>query len=237
MGDEPTGTHRTGDNTTNVHGTNDEGAGDLSGDDLPRGNLPILTAADLGADPMAAYRDWVDLARSNAVVDPDAAVVATATPDGAPSARPVLIRMVDDDGLVFFTNLDSRKGYEVVANPQVAVTAVWTSQHRCVRFEGRAEHATAAESDAYWATRPRGSRLAAVASPQSQRISRTELETRWARMADRYRGSPIPRPDNWGGIRVRPSRVEFWQGRTFRMHDRIVYHRTGEGWTTERLAP
>lgn len=199
---------------------------------------PKLTAADLGPDPMEVYRSWVAAARAADVVDPDAAVVATATPDAAPSARPVLVRVVDADGIVFFTNRDSRKGRELAANPQVAVTAVWTSLHRCVRFEGRASHATEAESDDYWNNRPHGSRLAAIASPQSREIDRAVLEQRWAELAEQYpEGTTIPRPDHWGGIRVRPERVEFWEGRRHRLHDRIVYERDGDGWSTTRLAP
>lgn len=199
---------------------------------------PPLTPEDLPADPMQGYVRWVDDARDTGVVDADAAVVATSTRDGAPSARAVLIRVVDEQGLIFFTNRHSRKGGELAANPRVAVTAVWTSMHRSVRFEGTAEPATDSESDAYWATRPHGSRLAAAASPQSEQITRAELEERWAALADRYpEGTAIPRPDHWGGIRVRPTTVEFWQGRRFRMHDRLVYTATGDGWTTVRLAP
>ncbi len=203
-------------------------------DDSP----PKLTPDDLPDDPMQGYLQWVRDAREAGVVDPDAAIIATATPDAAPSARAVLFRVVDDQGLIFFTNLDSRKGVELAANPQVAVTAVWTSLHRSVRFEGTAERATEAESDAYWATRPHGSRLAAIASPQSREITRDDLETRWARLSQEYpEGTTIPRPDHWGGVRVRPSRVEFWQGRRFRMHDRLVWTATDHGWTTTRLAP
>lgn len=201
-------------------------------------NLPMLTPDDLPDDPMQGYAAWMSDARAAGLVDPDAAVVATATPDGAPSARAVLIRVIDEQGLIFFTNHDSRKGREVAANPQVAVTAVWTSLHRSVRFEGTAEWATDAESDAYWAGRPHGSRLAAIASPQSQEITRPQLEARWAELAERYPDdTTIPRPERWGGVRVRPTRVEFWLGRQFRMHDRIVWTATGDGWTTSRLAP
>ena len=200
--------------------------------------LPMLTPDDLPSDPMQGYLQWVEDARADGVVDPDAAIVATATPDGAPSARAVLVRVVDAAGIVFFTNRESRKGRELAANPKVAVTAVWTSLHRSVRFEGTAQWATEAESDDYWASRPHGSRLAAVASPQSSPITRAQLEDRFEDLAARYpEGTPIPRPQRWGGIRVRPHRVEFWLGRRFRMHDRIVYTASGDGWTTSRLAP
>lgn len=197
-----------------------------------------LTATDLGTNPMAAYRAWLDHARAADLVDPDAIVVSTATRDGAPSARPVLARVVDDDGIVFFTNRDSRKGRELAANPQVAATALWTPLHRCVRFEGTAEAAGDDESDAYWTTRPHGSRLAALASPQSQPIQRDQLEARLATVHEQYpEGSDVPRPAHWGGVRIRPDRVEFWQARDFRMHDRIEFRRGADGWVTRRLAP
>lgn len=201
-------------------------------------DLPKLTRDDLGDDPMAAYAAWVDEAREADLTDPDAAIVATATPDGVPSARAVLVRVVDDQGLVFFTNRTSRKGRELAANPAIAVTAVWTDLHRSVRFEGTSEPATDAESDAYWDSRPHGSRLAAIASPQSQPITRDQLEDRWASLSEEYpEGREIPRPDRWGGIRVRPTSVEFWLGRRFRMHDRLVYRHTDTGWDVDRLAP
>lgn len=200
--------------------------------------LPKLTRDDLGDDPMAAYTAWVQDARDADLTDPDAAVVATATPAGVPSARAVLIRVVDEQGLIFFTNRTSRKGRELEANPAIAVTAVWTELHRSVRFEGTAEHATDAESDDYWDHRPHGSRLAAIASPQSQPITRDHLEEQWAELTQEYpEGTTIPRPERWGGYRVHPQRVEFWLGRRFRMHDRVVYVRTPNGWDVERLAP
>lgn len=200
--------------------------------------LPMLTPDDLPDDPMEGYARWVEDARAEGVVDPDAAIVATATLDGAPSARAVLVRIVDADGLVFFTNRESRKGVELAANPQVAVTAVWTSLRRSVRFEGTAEGATDAESDAYWAARPHGSRIAAMASPQSRPITRAALEARVDDLTAQYpEGTTIPRPERWGGIRVRPHHVEFWLGRRFRLHDRIVYTATEAGWATSRLAP
>ncbi|MBY5163083.1 pyridoxamine 5'-phosphate oxidase [Salsipaludibacter albus] len=201
-------------------------------------DLPKLTPDDLGDDPLQAYVDWVDEARDAGVTDPDAVVVATATPDGAPSARAVLVRVVDADGMLFFTNRSSRKGRELAANDQVALTAVWTSLHRSVRVEGTAEWSTEAESDAYWDSRPHGSRLAAIASPQSTPIDRDALQARWEELSRAHpEGTPIPRPERWGGVRVRPTSIEFWQGRRFRLHDRLVYRRTTDGWDVVRLAP
>lgn len=198
----------------------------------------MLSREDLGDDPLAAYAAWVRGARDAGVVDPDAAVLATVDEDGQPAARAVLVRVVDEAGVVFFTNASSRKGRHIAANPRVALTSVWTSLRRQVRIEGAAEPATAEESDAYWRNRPHGSRLAAIASPQSQPISRDELEDRWTVLARQHpEGSDIPRPPWWGGFRVRPHRVEFWQGREHRLHDRIAFERLGDGWRAVRLAP
>jgi pyridoxamine 5'-phosphate oxidase len=150
----------------------------------------------------------------------------------------VLVRLVDEDGVVFFTNATSRKGRQLAANPRVALTSVWTSLRRQVRIEGVAEAATAGESDAYWRSRPHGSRLGALASPQSRPISRETLEARHRELAAQYpEGSDIPRPEWWGGVRVRPHRLEFWQGREHRLHDRIAFERDGDEWRAVRLAP
>jgi pyridoxamine 5'-phosphate oxidase len=176
-----------------------------------------------------------------AVGDPNAMVVSTATPDGRPSVRTVLLRALDDAGFVFFSNYDSRKGRELAANPRAALLFPWHPLGRQVVVEGVAAPLDAATSDAYWVTRPRGSRLAALASPQSQVIpDRAAVEERWAQLDAELADGEIPRPPNWGGFRVAHERVEFWQGRERRMHDRLVFHRdpsAPSGWRTERLAP
>jgi pyridoxamine 5'-phosphate oxidase len=153
----------------------------------------------------------------------------------------VLLRALDAAGFVFFTNHDSRKGHELAANPHAALLFPWHPLGRQVIVEGRAEPLDATASDAYWATRPRGSQIAALASPQSQVIvDRSALDERWRQLEAEMAGAPVPRPPNWGGYRVAHERVEFWQGRERRMHDRLVYRRdpsTPSGWRVERLAP
>jgi pyridoxamine 5'-phosphate oxidase len=164
--------------------------------------------------------------------------LATATPDGQPAARMVLLRGLDARGFVFFTNYDSRKGQELAANPRAALVFWWDALKRQVRIEGRIEVVTAAESDAYFKARPRGHRLAALASPQSQVIpDRASLEQRMRQLETQYPGEDVPRPANWGGYRVVPAVIEFWQGRPNRVHDRLRYERLGDDWRIQRLAP
>lgn len=193
------------------------------------------------ADPVEQFRRWFAAWHEVAVGDPNAMVVTTATPDGRPSARIVLLRALDDEGFVFFSNHDSRKGRELAANPHAALLFPWHALGRQVIVEGEASPVTAAESDAYWVTRPRGSQIAALASPQSQPIAdRSVIERRWAQLDADLAGLDVPRPTHWGGIRVAHHRVEFWQGRDRRMHDRLAYHRdpaARAGWRIERLAP
>jgi len=200
-----------------------------------------LSAADLAADPIEQFRAWFRAWHEVAVGDPNAMVVATATPDGRPSVRTVLLRAVDGDAFVFYTNRDSRKGRELAANPRAALLFPWHPLGRQVIVEGIATLVDAAESDAYWVTRPRGSQIAALASPQSQVIpDRAGFERRWAELEAGLSGREVPRPANWGGIRVAHERLEFWQGREKRMHDRLVYRRDvtrPTGWRIERLAP
>lgn len=200
-----------------------------------------LSAADLAADPIVQFRTWYAAWHEVAVGDPNAVVVATATPDGRPSVRTVLLRHLDDRGFVFFTNYASRKGRELAANPRATLLFSWHPVWRQVIVEGPAAPVTAAESDAYWATRPRGSQIAGAASPQSEVVAdRAELERRWSEVESAWAGRPVPRPAGWGGYRVTPERVEFWQGREQRMHDRLVYRRDASGtsgWVVERLAP
>jgi pyridoxamine 5'-phosphate oxidase len=197
-----------------------------------------LSEADAGADPFALFRRWFDQAVGAELTDPNAFILATCTPDGTPSARAVLLKALDDRGFTFFTNYDSRKGHELAANPRVAMVFLWHQLERQVRVEGAVEVVTAAESDEYFAKRPLGSRLGAWASPQSAVIAGREvLERAHAELLAKYPDGNPPRPPNWGGYRVLPRALEFWQGRRSRLHDRIHFTLTPAGWARERLAP
>jgi pyridoxamine 5'-phosphate oxidase len=200
-----------------------------------------LAEDDLAADPIEQFRSWFAAWREVAVGEPDAMVVTSATPDGRPSIRMVLLRRFDADGFVFFTNRESRKGREIATNPRVALLFPWHPVGRQVIVEGTAAPTDDEASDDYWVTRPRGSQIAAAASPQSQVVpDRARLERRFDEMERRHEGQPVPRPAHWGGVRVSPDRIEFWQHRESRMHDRLVYRRDAtrsSGWRIERLAP
>ena len=196
-----------------------------------------MDPAELDIDPMVQFQWWFDEALS-ASPNRAAVTLATSTPDGAPSARIVLLRGLDERGFVFFTNRRSRKGNELAANPRAALVFHWWDLGRQVRVEGAVEEVSAAESGEYWRTRPRSSQVAAWASPQSEPLRGVEeLAAAVAAAEERYAGAEVPLPPFWGGYRVVPSVVEFWLHRNDRLHDRVRYTRSGEGWTRGRLAP
>ena len=211
---------------------------DLSGlrEEYGRGGLDL---PDLAADPIEMFQRWLAQAVDAGVHDPNAMVLATATPDGGPSSRIVLLKALGPDGCVFYTNQDSRKGAELAANPRCALLFPWHPLERQVRVEGTASVVPDAEVEAYFRSRPRGAQLGAWASDQSRAVaSRAALAASYARVEERFGDDgPVPVPPAWGGYRVRPEVVEFWQGRPSRMHDRLVYRRVDGGWDTERLAP
>jgi pyridoxamine 5'-phosphate oxidase len=191
----------------------------------------------LDPDPLAQFRAWLAEARE-AVPQHDAVVLATATPDGRPSARMVLLKRADEHGFAFHTNLESRKGAELSANPQAALLFHWQPLGRQVRVEGAVRAAPVPESEEYFRTRPLESRLAAWASPQSRPLAdRAELERLYAEAASRFPGDDVPLPSHWGGLRLVPEAYEFWQHGEHRLHDRVRYERDGSGWRRQRLAP
>ena len=198
-----------------------------------------LTEAEAGTDPFALFRRWFEQAVAAGLHEPNAFALATATPEGSPSVRLVLLKLLDARGFTFFTNFDSRKGNEMAANPAVALVFPWHALERQVRVKGMVEVVTPEESDSYFATRPLGSRLGAWASAQSREIpDRAFLEAQHAELMAKYPDGNVPRPANWGGYRVLPTVFEFWQGRPSRLHDRIQFTRQADGsWRRCRLSP
>jgi pyridoxamine 5'-phosphate oxidase len=225
-------------------------------------NLAGLRRSDLDADPIVQFRRWFDQAagaraggqlRGAAIriykallglgsaerIDVNAATLATVDAEGRPSARVVLLKGVDERGFIFFTNYDSRKGREIEGNPNVAMVFYWPDQERQVCIAGAASKVPRAESEAYFKSRPRGSRLAAWASRQSEVLeNRAVLESQWRELQGKYPGEDVPMPPNWGGFVIAPVRIEFWQGRPSRLHDRFRYLKQTDGkWLVERLSP
>jgi pyridoxamine 5'-phosphate oxidase len=200
--------------------------------------LAALDEETAGTDPIAFFSKWFKEAESARITEINAMTLATADAQNRPHARIVLLKGLDDRGFVFFTNYDSAKGQHIAENPNVSLLFFWKELERQVRIDGRIEKVPAEESDIYFHSRPEGSRLGAWASPQSREIPhRNILELNYAKYEAEFSGISIPRPEHWGGYIVIPERIEFWQGRSSRMHDRILFKRHGAAWNRSRLAP
>lgn len=225
-----------------------------SGDGAPRYRRPVtgddaarlrreyeahgLVETEMADDPFSQFEQWFSGVISAGIDEPNAFVLATAGADGTPSARALLMKDMSAEGLVFYTGMKSRKSRDMRESPKAAATFVWTPIHRQVRFEGTVEEVDADTADAYFSTRPRGAQIAAHASTQSELVSRREeLDARFAQISAQFGDGDIPRPVDWGGWRLIPSSVEFWQGQPNRFHDRVRYRLDGDVWLKERLAP
>jgi pyridoxamine 5'-phosphate oxidase len=205
---------------------------------LGKGVVQGLPEAADDADPFELFAAWYHAAEESGLVHPEAMALATADADGSPSVRMVLLKDVGPEGFVFFTNYESRKARELEENPRASLCFHWANLERQVRVSGTVERTTEEESYAYFSTRPRGSRIGAWASRQSRPlVERDELEARVREMTERFRGEDVPLPPFWGGYRLRPTTLEFWQGKASRLHDRLVFERTEEGWESRRLYP
>ncbi len=204
----------------------------------PLSHIPELLEEFLHPDPLVQFQRWFRDARDARIPRAEAMTLATATVQGIPSARVVLLKSVDERGFVFFTNYRSRKAVELGSNARAALVFYWDEIGRQVRAEGTVEKTSREESDAYFASRPPENQLSSIISSQSQPVTREEMDRRFAELCTGYAGKPIPRPLHWGGYRVQPERVEFWQRRYARLNDRILYERSADGtWTMRRLAP
>jgi pyridoxamine 5'-phosphate oxidase len=201
--------------------------------------LGNLSESDVDHDPIRQFKRWFDEAIHSEVIEPNAMVLSTVSSDYRPSSRIVLLKDIVEDGLAFFTNYESRKGEDMKANPHVALLFFWPELQRQIRIEGVIEFVDAADSDEYFQSRPKSSRIGAIASPQSQEIpNRSFLETKVAELTHLYEESDlVPRPAHWGGYLLKPIYFEFWQGRASRLHDRIVYKKIADSWKITRLAP
>jgi pyridoxamine 5'-phosphate oxidase len=200
--------------------------------------LQGLSETEIDFNPFVQFREWFNQALSADILEPNAMMVATTTPLCKPSARMVLLKDFDERGFVFYTNYNSHKAQELAENPQAALVFWWAELQRQVRISGRVEKISDSESDKYFYSRPFSSRLGAWASNQSEVIENRELlEQNLEELKEKYQNGEIPRPPHWGGIRVIPAEIEFWQGRSSRLHDRLVYTRNYDGWKIERLSP